>query len=686
MGIKDIVNDYKYPILALAFLLIVYGFFLQTNNAGAPKLTGYATVGPVSLSTPKAASCSSATVSWGLPSFYPTGVTIYYIVEYSLSSGFPQNPDYSSTLSPTTSKSATIKGLAPGVPYYIRVYSYPSNNAYAGSYSSYKSITLTCKPQSLTPTNVDCHQEKITWIAPAIGGASGYIVAISTASNFVPYSLYTTTSTSYTFTGLNGGTTYWARVSGGASINSKMYYDSAGTIPTVSFTTPQCTTSMPAPTNLNAQVKDCSTVYFSWGSVANAGGYILYYDTKSDFSTGTSVMISAASPYYTVTGLKAGSYYYWKVYVWNVNDFYNGATSTVQTTGTLPACSTMPAPTNLVAQIKDCSTVYFSWGSVANAGGYILTYDTKSDFSTAISVMLSATTNYYTATGLKAGSYYYWKVYVWNVNDFYNGATSTVQTTGTLPACAQVTAPTNLKATPNPASCSMDFSWTPSNAANYRIDIAFSKTELEESVRAYIFPSKIATGSGYSWPGLKSMIYYWRIYAYSGDVWSGNGVFTPTQGPIILSCADLSPINPSSGLIYSDESKLIKLINARRAAAGITQLAADNGVINKVAEERAMEIFIYGFTHGPPGNPYFDKDLKREGITNVYAGENLGTTNNGDDPAGFVFSGAEHSFCNSVEHDANQMNPTYNTVGVGESVGLKPASLPYNFAVIFIQR
>jgi hypothetical protein len=689
MGIKDFASDYKYPILALAFLLIVYGFFLQ-NTDSASKITGFATVSaPTSLSY-STSTCTSTKISWSKPTTYPSGATIYYIAFYSIDKTFT----YYQATSASTSTSRTLTGLPPGVPYYFKVLAYPSTSMADGSWStSYKSFTQRCTPTGLAYTSVDCHSEKLTWTAPTGGGASGYYVAVSTSSSFPGSYPYTTTSTSYTVSGLSPSTTYYAKVAGYASIGG------SDTSSTISFPTPSCT-AISAPTLNPAQIKSCSSVYFSWSSVANAGGYVLYYwPSGSDPSTASSVMTGPSVPYATVTGLKGGTNYNWKVYAFSASDYYTGAYSTVATTGTLPACTGISAPTLNPAQVKDCSTVYFSWSSVANAGGYVLYYDTSSSFSAPASVMLSPTTNYYTATGLKGGTNYNWKVYAFSASDYYTGAYSAVATTGTLPACTAVTAPTNLVATANPSTCSIDFSWTKSNAANYRIDLAFSKTELEGNVRAYILPSQVVTGSSYSWPNLKSMNYYWRIYAYSGDPMAGTGVYTATQPGFELRCANLDGFNPSPGIMYADEVKLAKAINTRRAGfPGTPQLAIETtGALNQMAEERAMEIFTLGFAHGPTDKgEWYNTAFHRNKLSPYLpAGENLGVTASGDDPAGSIFCCGSGSFVGHTEHDVNQIYSGYNAVSVGESVGFanywdsitgQYINYPYNWAVEFIHR
>jgi len=198
MELKDFANDYKYPLLALALLLLVYGFFLQ-NLTTFSKITGFATVGPAGSLSSSTYSCSRTSVSWSKPTTYPSGVTIYYIVWYSVYSNFPSSSTLST--SPSTSRSKTLSGLAPGIKYYWRIYSYPSNNFWAGSYSSYRSFTQSCKPSTPVATALNCHSEQITWTAPTGGGVSGYLVALSTSSTLSnPWLYYPSPVTATTFT------------------------------------------------------------------------------------------------------------------------------------------------------------------------------------------------------------------------------------------------------------------------------------------------------------------------------------------------------------------------------------------------------------------------------------------------------------------------------------------------------
>jgi fibronectin type 3 domain-containing protein len=136
----------------------------------------------------------------------------------------------------------------------------------------------------------------------AVSGASGYRVLRSTVSGG-PYTLVASpSSTSYTDTGLNNGTTYHyvlrAYDAGGESANSQQVSATPAAV------------APAAPGGLGA-VAGNATVALSWNAVNGAAGYRVYRGTTSGGPY--TLLASPSSPGYTDNGVSNGSVYYYVV-------------------------------------------------------------------------------------------------------------------------------------------------------------------------------------------------------------------------------------------------------------------------------------------------------------------------------------------------------------------------------------
>lgn len=111
-----------------------------------------------------------------------------------------------------------------------------------------------------------------------------------------------------------------------------------------------------------------------------------------------------------------------------------------------------------------------------------------------------------------------------------------------------------------------------------------------------------------------------------------------------------------SGLT-AEEQQALKLLNADRAAKGLSALKA-NLALTGLAENYAQDMINRGyFSHyNPEGQSPFDR-MKNAGISYNYAGENLAINTD--------VTAAETAFMNSSGHRANILNANYTEVGIG---------------------
>ena len=277
-----------------------------------------------------AASYNSVKLTWkGVP-----GASGYSIYKATSSSG---TYDY---VGNSTSGTYTNTGLTTGKTYYykIRAYHIEGTNKVYGNASGYTSA----KPELSTPGSFMAQSQsynsiKLSW--KAVSGASGYTIYRATSEKGTYSYVGTTSSTSYTNTGIETGKKYYYKVrayrtQGSAKVNSN-------------YTLVQSATPVPAkPSSINAVKASASSIKLSWSSVSGASVYEVHRATSSSGSY--SYDGATASTSYTDYGLTAGKTYYYKVRAYhleNGNKIYGSYTSVVSVR--LPAQVTMPNVTGM---------------------------------------------------------------------------------------------------------------------------------------------------------------------------------------------------------------------------------------------------------------------------------------------------------------------------------------------------
>jgi len=197
--------------------------------------------------------------------------------------------------------------------------------------------------------------------APSNGSVSGTGVTISTTSSSANYDIYYSTSStapttqdptatissgnSKAITGLSYGTTYyyWMRQNcGGGSTSSWV----AGS-PT------NFTTTVPAPTGVSAGSLTMDGATFTITDDNNVNNYDIYYSTNSTAPVaGTAATTTSTSKTKAVSGLAAGTYYYWvRAKGPNAKSAWVGGSTF--TTLTLSSISVSTAPTKTKYLVGD---------------------------------------------------------------------------------------------------------------------------------------------------------------------------------------------------------------------------------------------------------------------------------------------------------------------------------------------
>lgn len=125
----------------------------------------------------------------------------------------------------------------------------------------------------------------------------------------------------------------------------------------------------------------------------------------------------------------------------------------------------------------------------------------------------------------------------------------------------------------------------------------------------------------------------------------------------VTSSPAVPPSSTAGNVPAGEASTMINLVNQARSQAGLTQLNSD-GTVTNLANMKAADIAKNNyFSHNSPtyGSP-FDM-MKNNGVSYLYAGENLAINAN--------VQAAETALMNSPDHKANIMNPNFTNIGVG---------------------
>jgi len=246
-------------------------------------------------------------------------------------------------------------------------------------------------PANLAAGSLTSSSASLTW--GAVSGATSYSVQykLSTAST---WTTVTTTSASYSLTGLTASSTYNWQVSTTCSSGTSAY--TAGT----NFTTTAATSTCAAPANLAAGSLTSSSASLTWGAVSGATSYSVQYKL-STASTWTTVTTTSAS--YSLTGLTANSTYNWQVRT----TCSSGTSAYTAGTNFTTTASICVATTNLSVNSITLSSAYLSWGASSGATSYNVQYKLSSALNwTTVSTPSTA----FTVTGLLPNSTYNWQV------------------------------------------------------------------------------------------------------------------------------------------------------------------------------------------------------------------------------------------------------------------------------------
>jgi fibronectin type 3 domain-containing protein len=362
--------------------------------------------------------------------------------------------------------------------------------------------------------------------APAAVGGTGLVTLTwSPVAQATSYNVYFSTtpgpttsasklasvSSPYVHSGLTAGTTYYYIVT---AVNSAG--ESAASVQASATTAAAAPTpAVPAAPTSTMATGGTNQVTLSWGAVASATSYNVYYGTTSGITKANGTKISNATSPAVQTGLAAGTTYYYIVTA--VNSVGEGAASVQVAATTLPAVPspTAPAAPAGVTAVGGANQATISWPAVSGAASYNVYWSTSTGVTKANGTKAAGVTSPYVKSGLAAGTTYYFIV-------------TAVNTVGESAASAQASASTNAAPIPVPAAPTgvsaaggtnqVSISWSAvSGATSYNVYYATATGVTKTS------GAKIANATTpYLQTGLTAgTTYYYIVTAVNG---SGEGV------------------------------------------------------------------------------------------------------------------------------------------------------------------
>lgn len=245
-------------------------------------------------------------------------------------------------------------------------------------------------PTGLATSSVSTGSAILAWVA--VPGATQYTVQYKTAASSTWITATTTSSISYTLSGLASGTAY----------NWQVKTDCSGYSSTNSFTTTTTTTSCATVTGLTSSNISTSFASLTWGAVSGASSYTVQY--KPSAVTTWSTLGTYTGTATAISGLASSTTYNWQVKA----SCATGYSAVSSFTTATPVSTSCTAPTGLTTTNIGSTSATLNWNAVSGASSYSIKYRKSTSNSWTNISNITGTSR--TITNLTPGATYQWRV------------------------------------------------------------------------------------------------------------------------------------------------------------------------------------------------------------------------------------------------------------------------------------
>ncbi len=509
---RDVGNVITYVVTGLTGSTSYYYRIRAYNTGGTSGNSG--TINPTTLAGGTVIATAATTIStdvftanWNV---YGDN-TVGYKIDVSTSSGFEAGTFVAGyqalQINNHNTTSCLVNALTSGTIYYYRVTAFDMiSHLDVGISGTINVITLPGAPTSTAASSIAEISFDANWNASV--SATGYYIDIATNNIFTTFvsgfnNKYVNNVTTYSITGLAGGTTYYYRV---RAKNGSGIGESSSTITTVTIPHQPTATYATALTN--------NSFSANWNSSTGATGYKLDVSTLSNFGSFVGVYnnLDVNDVTSSVTGLSGGTTYYYRIRAYNGSGVSNN--SETVTALTLPS-----APTSATATSVAKTSFVANWDPSVGAIKYYLDVATTSNFTGGTFVsgyqnldVNSAVT--FSVLGLTRGTTYYYRVRAFNSSG--TSSNSLNQTVLTFPPDPSVLTATNIQSTGFTAN------WNASTSATgYKLDVS-TVSNFATFVGVYN-DNDVGNLTTKSVSGLTGgNTYYYRVRSYNGCGTSDN--------------------------------------------------------------------------------------------------------------------------------------------------------------------
>lgn len=249
-----------------------------------------------------------------------------------------------------------------------------------------------------------------------------------------------------------------------------------------------------------------TTTTLQWSVVPNADSYGVQVSTVANFASTNLNQTNIGSNSYAISGLSAGTTYYWRVKAAKPND--TTAYSVVSSFNTIP-----PAPgsapslaTPADGAVNQQVSLTLGWGSAAGANAYRLQLATDNTFNAVTYDQANIGSTSHAPSGLLNNTTYYWRVSAGNEGGYSSFSSSRSFTTlPDVPASPALSVPI---AGATNQSTGFSISWnTVSGASHYGLQIATDSLFTAMTVNQDSLVGTSAVISGLA----NNSVYYWRV-------------------------------------------------------------------------------------------------------------------------------------------------------------------------------